>query len=150
MSNLIVFAGTNAAFAIQAAGASPLSYQWYFGSDKLDGYTNASISLTQIQTSMQGTYSVTVSNPYGVVTNSATLRVLTGTTLFIDHSRQAHCNDLTIFAKPGSQTRIDYADSLPAGTGWKPLTNFLMPSMSAQFNDDLGTNQSRFYRAVSQ
>jgi hypothetical protein len=63
--------GTNFTFSVTATGSLPLSYQWYYNTNTLlIGATNSSLSLSNIQFGQSGTYSVIVSNAYGV-TNSA-------------------------------------------------------------------------------
>jgi hypothetical protein len=69
-------AGSNTALSVVAGGTSPFSYQWYFDTNTaVTGATNASLSLTNVQTS--GTYNVVVTSPYGSVTSlAASLTVL--------------------------------------------------------------------------
>ena len=75
--SLTVLKGTNASFSVTAAGDAPITYQWRFGGVNLDGATNASLNLTNVQTNQAGLYSVVITSPYGSVTSSnATLTVL--------------------------------------------------------------------------
>ncbi len=68
--------GTNFTFAVSAAGSLPLFYQWYYNTNTLiNGATNSSLVLSNLQFSQSGTYSVIVSNAFGI-TNS-TYAVLT-------------------------------------------------------------------------
>jgi Ig-like domain-containing protein/cohesin domain-containing protein len=63
--------GTNFTFSVTATGSLPLTYQWFYNTNTLlTGATNFSLSLSNLQFSQAGTYSVIVSNAYGV-TNSA-------------------------------------------------------------------------------
>jgi hypothetical protein len=68
--------GNNAAFSV-TAGPAPLSYQWYFNTNTaLLNATNTSLSLTNIQLTNTGSYSVIITNSSGSVTSSfATLTV---------------------------------------------------------------------------
>lgn len=52
-----------------AVGSPPLSYQWYFNGAAIDGGTNASLALGQVQPTDAGAYSVEVSNALGSVTS---------------------------------------------------------------------------------
>ena len=62
--------GTNFTFSVSAFGSLPLSYQWYYNTNTLlTGATNLSLVLSNIQFGQSGTYSVVVSNAYGM-TNS--------------------------------------------------------------------------------
>lgn len=61
--------GQNAVFTVEAAGAEPLSYQWYFNGNPITGQTGASLVLSNIQPTRAGSYSVVVSNVAGNVTS---------------------------------------------------------------------------------
>ncbi|MEI6035272.1 MAG: immunoglobulin domain-containing protein [Verrucomicrobiae bacterium] len=68
--------GQSASFSVNAAG-SALAYQWSKGGTPISGATGAALSLTGIQLSDAGSYSVTVSNAVGNATSdAATLTVL--------------------------------------------------------------------------
>ena len=61
--NQTVTVGQNATFNVSAAGSQPFSYQWLFNNTNvLNGATNASLTLTNVQLANAGLYSVTVSN----------------------------------------------------------------------------------------
>jgi hypothetical protein len=62
--------GENASFTVLASGAFPLAFQWSFGGTNIDGATNATLTLTDIQSGQVGNYAVAISNLYGS-TNSA-------------------------------------------------------------------------------
>ena len=64
-----VFPGGNATFAVTAAGIK-LNYQWYFNGMTLPGAKNPVLSLTGVQASQVGNYSVNVRNGTGSVTSS--------------------------------------------------------------------------------
>ncbi|MCX6924845.1 MAG: immunoglobulin domain-containing protein, partial [Verrucomicrobia bacterium] len=75
-------AGTSAAFSVQAAGTSPLSYQWYkggiglYGGGNVTGSHSSMLTLSNVLGSDMGGYWVTVSNSLGSVTSAvATLSV---------------------------------------------------------------------------
>jgi hypothetical protein len=76
--NQMAFAGSGATFSLSATG-DDLNYQWYIN----DGYalfraTNASLTVTDLESQDSDTFYVTVSNVSGVVTSSvAGLTVLT-------------------------------------------------------------------------
>ena len=63
--------GSNVSFSTTAGGAAPLSYQWYFNTNSaLLNQTNTSLTLTNVQLTNAGFYSVTITNAAGS-TNSA-------------------------------------------------------------------------------
>ena len=61
----VVLAGTTASLVVGASGPAPLTYQWSKDGQTLVGATNASLVLSNVQTSDMGSYSVVVSNPNG-------------------------------------------------------------------------------------
>ncbi|MGD0745177.1 MAG: immunoglobulin domain-containing protein [Verrucomicrobiota bacterium] len=68
-------AGQSVVFSVGAVG-SPLSYKWRQGGAPLDGSTNATLTLTNLQAANAGFYDVVISNAFGVVTSAvATLTV---------------------------------------------------------------------------
>jgi hypothetical protein len=70
-ASLAVASGSTADFQVEATGSPPLLYQWVFnGTNAIDGATSAILSLTNVQLTQAGAYSVTVSNLYGAVTSA--------------------------------------------------------------------------------
>lgn len=55
--------------AIQAAGSTPLQYQWFKNGVPLGGATSASLQISSVQASDAGNYFGVVSNPAGSVTS---------------------------------------------------------------------------------
>jgi hypothetical protein len=64
-------------FTVGASGASPLSYQWRFGSAPVAGATSSVFSITNVQSTSAGNYSVLVTNVYGSVTSSVAALTVT-------------------------------------------------------------------------
>jgi hypothetical protein len=72
-----VFVGTNVTFSVTATGTEPLSYQWWKGTVKLAGATNASLVLTNTQLTDIGSFKVDITSPYGNASSTnVTLTVL--------------------------------------------------------------------------
>ena len=72
----MVTVGGSVTFSVAVGGTRPLSYQWSFGGSALDGATNASLTLTNVQFSQAGNYSVVITNVAGTASSSnATLSV---------------------------------------------------------------------------
>jgi|GEM_PF-1135958 len=69
-TNQTVLAGGGTGFSVAATGAQPLSYQWNFNGTNISGATNATLTLTNIQVSQAGNYSVLVTNLYGTAPSS--------------------------------------------------------------------------------
>ncbi|MCX6928212.1 MAG: immunoglobulin domain-containing protein, partial [Verrucomicrobia bacterium] len=75
-ANQMAILGSNVIFSVTSAGTPPLSYQWSWAGSALDGATNASLTLTNVQFSQAGNYSVVITNAGGSASSSnATLSV---------------------------------------------------------------------------
>ncbi len=75
-ANQTVFVGQTASFDVLLTNSLPLNFQWYFNSNAIAGATNATLTLTNIQFSQAGVYTVTVSDSSNFVISSiATLTV---------------------------------------------------------------------------
>jgi sugar lactone lactonase YvrE len=78
-ADLYVAAGGNATFSVSASGSSALSYQWNFNSSPIPGATASSYTVSNVQASDAGPYTVTVTDADGSSTsNVANLYVNTG------------------------------------------------------------------------
>jgi type II secretory pathway component GspD/PulD (secretin) len=66
----MVVNGSNATFSVKAEGTPPLSYQWYFNGNAINGATDADYTITGVTTNNQGDYSVVITNACGSVTSS--------------------------------------------------------------------------------
>ena len=64
------YVGGTATFSVSAVSGLPMTNQWYFGSTPLTGQTNSTLTLTNLQLTNAGNYSVVVGNANGT-TNSA-------------------------------------------------------------------------------
>jgi hypothetical protein len=70
-------AGTTATFNVGATAYSPLSYQWYFGTNLLAGQTNSTLNIASTGPTNVGYYQVTVSSEGGSANSiPATLTVI--------------------------------------------------------------------------
>jgi sugar lactone lactonase YvrE len=74
--------GSNVSFTVAANGTAPLSYQWQKNGTAISGANAATFSLSNVQTSDAGNYTVTVSNSAGSTTsNTATFTVNSAPTI---------------------------------------------------------------------
>lgn len=76
--------GSMAAFRTTPDGAAPFLFQWFRGANQINGATNQTLWLTNVQPTDDGsTFYARVSNPFGFSTNSdsATLTVVARTTV---------------------------------------------------------------------
>ena len=77
-ANQSAILGITAMFTVGVIGTTPYVYQWSHAGTNLDGATDSSLSLTNVQFSDAGNYAVAITNVYGS-TNSQTavLKVIT-------------------------------------------------------------------------
>jgi uncharacterized repeat protein (TIGR03803 family) len=69
-TNLLVLAGTNAAFGVTLTGTPPFSYQWLWNSSNVPNANNATYTIPSVNSNEAGYYSVVVSNAAGSITSS--------------------------------------------------------------------------------
>jgi uncharacterized repeat protein (TIGR01451 family) len=75
--SLSAFPGSNVFFSVSINAAPPFEYQWRFNGALLAGATNSFLLLTNVQPSLNGFYSVVVSNRFGsVLSSNAELNVV--------------------------------------------------------------------------
>jgi pectate disaccharide-lyase len=68
--NQMVLLGQTASFTVTASGSLPLNYQWYFDTNTLlSAATNATLTISDVQSNNVGGYSVVVANSAGSVTS---------------------------------------------------------------------------------
>jgi hypothetical protein len=65
-----VTVGQNVTFSVTATGSDPLVYQWRRSGTNLVGSTSSTLTLTNVQMTQAGNYSVAVSNNYGAIVSS--------------------------------------------------------------------------------
>src|SRR5262249_3121107 len=71
--------GSSVTFTADAEGSLPLFWQWQFNENAITDATNSSLALGPLTSAQQGTYSVIVSNAFGVmISSNATLTVALG------------------------------------------------------------------------
>jgi alpha-tubulin suppressor-like RCC1 family protein len=64
-----VFPGLTTSLSTSVGGTVPLAYQWFQGSNTIDGATNALLTLTNVLSSQAGLW-VQVSNAFGAITSA--------------------------------------------------------------------------------
>ncbi|HEY3864412.1 MAG TPA: hypothetical protein VGO59_21270 [Verrucomicrobiae bacterium] len=74
--NQTTFPGGTAAFNISLQADIPVTYQWQFDGSNISGATTGSLTLSNAQAAMDGTYNVTYADAYETVTNNAVFAVV--------------------------------------------------------------------------
>jgi RHS repeat-associated protein len=90
--DLSVCTGGTAVFGVTAFGTGPFSYQWSFGTNIMAGQTNSTLTISNVNPTSVGEYSIMVSGACGTVIHSAVL------------------STLSIVGQPGDQT-VTYGQS---------------------------------------
>jgi hypothetical protein len=152
--NQAVPLGSNVTFNVSIAGGSPTGFQWFFQptngfASMIAGGTNASLSLTNIQLSDAGNYSVVVSNLISaaysvpailfVYTNTAQLAAQFGPPAGSTNG-QFQCN---VAGVAGFNYAIQASTNL---VDWIPLVTNVSPFNFTETN--AGGDSRRFYRSI--
>ncbi len=69
----VVASGADVTFSVSAIGSEPLFYQWQFEWEKIPGETNAWLTLSNVDETMAGQYTVIVYNEYGKETSAGAM-----------------------------------------------------------------------------
>ena len=69
--------GAGVTLSVGAAGSLPLSYQWRYGGAPIDGATNGTLTIENVQLSHAGNYSVVVTNEFGAAESTNSVLVVT-------------------------------------------------------------------------
>jgi uncharacterized delta-60 repeat protein len=118
-TNQTVVAGSNATITVVAGGDPTLTYQWRLAGVNLTGATAATLTLTNVQTSQLGLYSVVVSNPYGSVTSSnATLDVKTAP-FIVTQPQSGHPQSLTVLEGSPAAFSVTAGGDGPFSYQWR-------------------------------
>jgi hypothetical protein len=148
-SNFFVRAGTNLAFSVAGVGSGPLTYQWQFNDVNIEGATNSSYPINNVQLVHDGVYTVTVSDTSGsVVSVPAVLRVLINPNFVTQPQTQTVLvgDDVTF-------TATIIGNPAPFGYSLRKvstiLTNYVTSGKMALFTlPNVQTNDSGSYRIV--
>lgn len=125
--------GANVVFSSSIVGDVPLTYKWQFNGVNIPNATNATLSLTNLQGTNSGLYTVVITNIYGSATNiPAMLQVNTNAfpLLFSDSLDTDTSSNWNFFA--GSNNNVpDYTTNWAFNYGVIPYTfngkTFLIP-----------------------
>lgn len=141
--NQTVPVGGNAAFTVGASGTLPVTYEWRLNGTNISGGTNGSLTLSNVQPSRAGAYSVRITNPAGTVTSSnAALKV---TVLTAYGNGQALTNVVNAFAAP---VTIQLTNAYPGGLTFYSLDGSTPSFLSSQYNGAFVVSQSAVLRAI--
>ncbi len=137
--------GYSATLSVGAIGTGLLSYQWFQNGVAIADATNPVYSLTNVQFTNGGPYSVVVSSDLGSVTNTALLVVNPAGVALGMHA------SITITGVPGYSYVIQYTTDPAVTNSWVTLTNLTL-QQPVELWVDTSTNArvvpQRFYRLL--
>lgn len=143
-----VSGGTNVTFNVLAEAATPISYQWQHLGTNLPGATNATLTLTKVTPSHEGTYQVVVSATGGSTTSDIVNLYVVGPNGEPKVGLNMYAGT-TITGFVGRTHRIDYVDALGDTNNWQLLATIILPrSPYLYFDAQSASSPKRFYRAV--
>jgi hypothetical protein len=141
-----IYHGNNVTFTASAIGTPNPTYQWRFNGANITGATSTSYSITGVQTTAAGNYTVVASNTSGSVTSAvATLTVLVSQATLGSSTVTNNTFKFTISQVSGLNYIVQANTNL-ATTNWVALTTNTAPFT---ITDTAFTNSpQRFYRAL--
>jgi hypothetical protein len=147
-SGAVTYWGKDVTLSVEAWGTGPLSYQWLDNGIPILNATNSQLMLTSIQFTNAGLYSVVVSSPFGIVTNTPAQVVVNpaGVSLGIYPG-------VTVSGVVGFTYDIQSSLDLTDTNGWTTvatvtLSNPVQLWVDVNVNAASPTNRHRFYRVL--
>jgi alpha-tubulin suppressor-like RCC1 family protein len=139
-TNLTVTVNGTAAFTVMSGGTQPLTYQWSFNGTNIVGATNTTLTLSNVQSTLAGNYSVTISNFVNAVTSSNALL-----TIYIPQTPPAIISQtpsqVVLLGNPATFS-VNVSGSTPLSYFWSRnsvlipnATNFSYTLLNAQISD---------------
>jgi len=144
----VTYWGKDATFSIEAWGTGPLSYQWFDNGIAIANATNQTLTLSSIQFTNAGLYSVVVSGPLGSLTNTPAQVVVNpaGVSLGLYPG-------VTVSGVVGYTYAIQSNTDLTNTNGWSTVATLTLMApvqlwVDVNVNASLPGNPHRFYRVI--
>ena len=136
--------GDNTTFNVAASGTAPLRYQWWFNqTNSLPSATNSTLTLTNVQLTNVGSYSVVVTNTLGAITSNPALLMADPTFVKLG---TASPGALSFRSWIGVPFDLECSSDL---IQWAPLTTLTNLTGTLEFTDGEAPNYPcRFYRTA--
>jgi len=136
----ITYWGKNATLSLGAWGTGPLNYQWFQNGVALQHATSQTLTLTSIQFTNAGLYSVVVTSSLGSATNAAAQVVVEPAGVALGFSPT-----VTISGVAGYRYIIQSAPNLTDTNAWVTLTNLTLTQPVQLWVDTSVDASSPFY-----
>lgn len=142
--------GRDATLSASAGGTGPFTYQWLMNGAAITDATNQTLTLSSIQFTNAGLYSLVVTSPFGSATNSPAQVVVNPADLSL-----GMYPGLSIGGVVGYSYIIQSAPNLSATNAWLTMTNLtLQQTQQLWIDSSINTydpaNPRRFYRVQPQ
>jgi len=136
--------GSAVFLSVRALGVQPFTYQWFFGTNAIDGATNATFLLRIQSIEQSGAYSVVVGNSAGTATSGNALINVLPASIGINLVPR-----LSLQGSLGTNYQIQFINSIGPTDAWQTLTNVTITNLLQYFYDDSAVGQpQRFYRLM--
>jgi hypothetical protein len=146
--HLTAFPGGNVMFTASVISKGPFDYKWQFCGTNLDGAITNSLSLTNVQMNQSGTYSLLVSNEFGIVTNTDAFLNVVPLPAFESVTQTTGLVNLTWSATTGLVFQLQYCSDL-SSRNWSNLgSTITATNATVNGSDTNGTEVQRFYRLL--
>ena len=116
-SNQSVTVGGSASFSVTASGTAPFSYQWRKDGTAIAGATSAILTLSNVQISAAGSYTVVVTNSASAITSNAAQ--LTVNPAVVAPAITAQTNSQTVLAGANASFSVDATGTAPLSYQWR-------------------------------
>ncbi len=114
-TNQAVVEGSSATFSVSASGSAPLKHQWRRDATAIPDATNSTLILTNVQLSQAGSYSVVVSNVFGMATSQTAMLTVLGA----PPSIVTHPTNQTVVEGSSATFSVGVSGSAPLRYQWR-------------------------------
>jgi hypothetical protein len=141
----VAVAGQNVTFNAGANGSPVPAYQWYFnGTNQMGGKTSSTLTLSNVQPSQAGGYSVTASNVVGSVTS-----LVAQLTVLVPPSVTTQPTNFTVVSGGNAAFYVAASGSAPLSYQWQLAnTNLSGATATALQLSNVQPSQAGNYRVV--
>ncbi|MDB6123977.1 MAG: large protein [Pedosphaera sp.] len=143
--------GASVTFSVVASGSAPFSYQWLKGASPVIGATNSTLTLTNLQATDAGSYSVTVTNDISATNSTAVALTVTGQTPRpVISSVVKNGSIVTVTwtnVVNGATYRLQSNTSL-GNTNWLDIAPDVTATNATASKNDTASGSQKFYRVV--